>query len=215
MRSRNAILCLAMAGCAAGWLPGPARAASGSGSATTVYRWVDDKGVVHYGDSVPPEFSQADRSVLNQQGVEVGHVEGGKSAAQRGEQQSAEQTQQRAQHDRFLLATYLSVKDIEQLRDERLGLMDAQIKAAQVYIDNLGTRLSTLQERALHFKPYSSEHNARRMPDDLAEQLVHTLNDVHTQQQALVAKRNEQSEARSQFDSDIRRYRELTARPGS
>ena len=49
-----------------------------------VYRWTDDKGVVHYGDTIPAEYSDNERSVLNGQGVEVGHVEGSKSAAQHG-----------------------------------------------------------------------------------------------------------------------------------
>jgi hypothetical protein len=58
---------------------GAADSSSGGGK---VYRWTDDKGVVHYGDSVPSEYSQTERSVLNNQGVEVGHIEGGKNAQQ-------------------------------------------------------------------------------------------------------------------------------------
>jgi Domain of unknown function (DUF4124) len=190
-----------------------ATAADDSSSGGKVYRWTDDKGVVHYGDSVPSEYSQAERSVLNNQGVEVGHIEGGKNAQQLAEQaRTAGVAQQRAQHDQFLLATYLSTKDIEQLRDERIGLMDAQIKSATVYIDTLATRLAALQDRAEHFKPYSSDAKARRMPDDLAEELVHTLNEARTQHQALDSKRNEEVETRAQFDGDIQRYRELTAK---
>jgi hypothetical protein len=178
-----------------------------------VYRWTDDKGVVHYGDSVPTEFSQTERSVLNNQGVEVGHIEGGKNAQQQADQaRAANAAQQRAQHDRFLLATYLSTKDIEQLRDERIELMEAQIKSATIYIDTLTTRMAALQDRAVRFKPYSSDANARRLPDDLAEELVHTLNEARTQHQALEAKQNEVVETRAEFDSDIQRYRELTAK---
>ena len=188
---------------------GAAGTSSGGGK---VYRWVDDKGVVHYGDSVPPEFSQSERSVLNDQGVEVGHIEGGKNAQQQADQaRAASAAQQRAQHDQFLLATYLSTKDIEQLRDERVGLMEAQIRSATIYIDTLTTRLTALQDRAGRFKPYSSDANARRMPDELAEELVHTLNEARTQHQALDSKRNEIVETRAQFDNDIQRYRELTA----
>jgi len=190
-----------------------AGAADTGSSGGKVYRWTDEKGVVHYGDSVPSEYSQTERSVLNNQGVEVGHIEGGKNAQQIADQaRAAGAAQQRAQHDQFLLATYLSTKDIEQLRDERIELMEAQIKSATIYIDSLATRLTALQERAGRFKPYSSDANAKRMPDELAEELVHTLNESRTQHQALEAKRNEEVETRAQFDSDIQRYRELTAR---
>jgi len=190
-----------------------AGAADTGSSGGKVYRWTDEKGVVHYGDSVPSEYSQTERSVLNNQGVEVGHIEGGKNAQQIADQaRAAGAAQQRAQHDQFLLATYLSTKDIEQLRDERIELMEAQIKSATIYIDSLATRLTALQERAGRFKPYSSDANAKRMPDELAEELVHTLNESRTQHEALEAKRNEEVETRAQFDSDIQRYRELTAR---
>src|SRR6516162_1744933 len=43
--------------------PPPARAA--------LYKWVDDKGVVHYTDTLPPEAIDKARVELNKQGVEV------------------------------------------------------------------------------------------------------------------------------------------------
>jgi hypothetical protein len=194
---------------------GAGRAAESSGG-TTVYRWTDNKGVVHYGDSVPSEFTQSERSVLNSQGVEVGHLAGGKNAAQQAEQsRAASADQQRAQHDQFLLATYLSTKDIEQLRDERLAQMEGQIKATLVYIDTLGARLAALQDRAMHFKPYNTEPGARRLPDELAEDLVRTMSESRTQTQALDTKRHEVLDTRAQFDSDIQRYHDLTTRPHS
>ncbi len=119
--------------------------------------------------------------------------------------------QQRQQHDNFLLTTYTSTKDIERLRDERLDQLDGQIKAANAYIESLDGRLKALQARALLFKPYSKKPDARRMPDDLAEQLVRTSNDLRTQHKAMDKRLQDQTEVRSQFEADISRYRELTA----
>lgn len=218
MEQGRSIVAVILAVILAAWLTAAAggvafAADPGSSSGAKVYRWTDDKGVVHYGDSVPAEYSQNERAVLNHQGVEVGHIEGGKNASQEAEAaRQAGIAQQRAQHDQFLLATYLSAKDIEQLRDERTSLVEAQIKAAEVYIETLNTRLNALKERALRFKPYSSEANARRLPDDLAEELVHALNEWRTQHRALDTKRHEVVDLQAQFNSDIQRYRELTAR---
>ena len=36
---------------------------------STVYKWTDDRGVVHYGDQIPPEFAREERVVLNSYGV--------------------------------------------------------------------------------------------------------------------------------------------------
>jgi hypothetical protein len=194
-------------------------AAAAANSPTTpgqTYRWTDDKGVVHYGDSVPSEYAQSERSVLNNQGVEIGHVAGHKSGAELVQQSKAEElARQRAQHDQTLLSTYVSAKDIEALRDERLAQIDGQIQASSTYIESLATRLGALQERAMQFKPYSSEPNASRMPDELAEELVRTANEARNQRTALEAKRSEQADLRSQFEADIQRFRELTVKTRS
>ena len=194
-------------------------AAAAANSPTTpsqTYRWTDDKGVVHYGDSVPSEYAQSERSVLNNQGVEIGHVAGHKSGAELVQQSKAEElARQRAQHDQTLLTTYVSAKDIEALRDERLAQIDGQIQASSTYIESLATRLGALQERAMQFKPYSSEPNASRMPDELAEELVRTANEARNQRTALEAKRTEEADLRSQFEADIQRFRELTAKTRS
>jgi hypothetical protein len=47
------------------------------------------------------------------------------------------------------------------------------------------------------------------MPDDLAEDLVHTLNEMRNQSNALTAKKQEVVAMREQFEVDIDRYREL------
>jgi len=179
-----------------------------------VYKWTDNQGVVHYGDNVPAEYAQSERAVLNSQGVELTHIAGHKNAAeQSAADQAAEAAQQQAQHDRFLLATYASAQEIERLRDERLDQIDGQIKASSSYIDSLGARLSALEERAQHFEPYSTELGARRMPDELAEELVRTVSESRSQRASLESKRQEQADMRAQFESDLRRYHELTSQP--
>jgi hypothetical protein len=46
------------------------------------YRWVDDQGVVHFGDRVPPEYASNELSLLNEQGVIVARVAGQKTPAE-------------------------------------------------------------------------------------------------------------------------------------
>src|SRR4051812_23656432 len=40
-------------------------------STKQTYKWVDENGVTHYGDSVPAEYSQREQRLLNSQGLEV------------------------------------------------------------------------------------------------------------------------------------------------
>jgi multidrug resistance efflux pump len=61
----------------------------------------------------------------------------------------------------------------------------------------------------MKFKPYSAVANAHRMPDDLAETLVRTVNELREQSSALAENTRQETELRSQFQTDIERYREL------
>jgi Domain of unknown function (DUF4124) len=205
---RTVLLLLALA-----CVTGPAYAQN-SDKGAVAYRWVDEHGVVHYGDTIPPKYARDSRQIINSQGVEIGHVDAEKTPAQLAAE--AKESQRRVaqkQHDYFLLSTYTSVKDIESLRDERLSQIQAQQTAAQQYVQSLQSRLTSLQSRAQGFKPYSTKSGAPRMPDDLAQELVHTLNEVRLQDQAMQARAAQEDQVRAQFQSDIERFEQLKAAP--
>jgi len=205
--SRQAMLVLiALAGLS------PAVRAATDNSKMLTYRWVDEQGVVHYGDSIPPQYAQKEGEVLNSRGVQIRRLEAQKTPEQLAADARVQQdTIRRKQHDSFLLTTYTSVKDIEALRDLRLEQLRGQRAAAEQYVETLHSRLSALQSRAKLFKPYNDRPEARRMPDDLAEDLVRTLNEWRAQSDVLAAKGQEESALRAQFETDIERYRELRA----
>ena len=108
-------------------LPGPAEAArkkttsSSNTSSTKVYRWVDDNGVVHYSDQIPPEQAPADRQILNQYGVPIKAEQGAMSQAEieaaKRASDEREAARAAAERDAVLLSTYLSVDEIEALRN--------------------------------------------------------------------------------------------------
>ena len=209
IRHRAIALALALS-CAAGavW------AQNSDKGGAVAYRWVDEHGGVHYGDSVPPKYAGDSRQVINSQGVEIGHVDATKTPAQLAAEAHARARRvAQQQHDYFLLSTYTSVKDIESLRDERLSQLQAQQTAAQQYVQSLHSRLDSLQSSAQRFRPYSSQPNAPRMPDDLAQELVQTLNEVRVQEQAIRSRFEQEAQVRSQFQSDIERFEQLKAAP--
>jgi hypothetical protein len=179
-------------------------------SANQTYKWVDENGVVHYGDHVPSEYSQREQRVLNSEGLEVQKRQAEmtpKEAAAHAAKQREES--RRKQRDMFLISTYPSVKDIETVRDVRLQQIDGQITAAEAYIANLTARIDGLKRRALNFAPYNTKPNARRMPDDLAEEMVRAMSELRTQNSALATKRTEHEHVVALFDTDIKRFREL------
>ena len=188
-------------------------AAADASKGTRSYRWVDEHGVTHYGDAVPPEYAAQGRSELNAQGVEMKQYPRQLSPdeASAAQKNAAEEAKQR-QHDAFLLNTYTRVADIEQLRDERIGLVDGQIMVARGSIDGNRQRLAELERRMRVFRPYSDVPSARRMPDQLAEEIVRTLKERDSLHELLASHEAQKLAQRAQFDADIARYRELTLR---
>jgi hypothetical protein len=183
------------------------------GRAVKAYKWVDKDGVTHYGDTVPPEYSEQGREELNSQGVPLREVQRQLSPAEaQVAQQKAADEQKRRQHDAFLLNTYTRVSDIEQVRDERVALIDGQMELARGTLAISDQRITALQARIVNFRPYSASPTARRLPDQLAEEVVRTLSERRTTQAQLQQREKEKAEQVAGFADDIARYKELTNR---
>jgi hypothetical protein len=185
-------------------------AAVAASNGRTLYKWVDDQGVTHYGDRIPPEFASQEQQIINSQGVEISHTEAQKSAEQlMADEQKRRDLEARQNRDRNLLNTYVSVQEIERLRDQRLALVSDQIKVTNQFLDTLNGRMKKLQVSSMHFKPYNGDQKAPPMPDQVAEDLVRLANDIHTQEQNLSQKRGEETTMKEQFESDIDRFKQL------
>ena len=193
-------------------LAGVADAQSGT---KKLYRWVDKNGHVHYGDSIPAEYADQDREVLNRQGVSVGTEQGTVTAeelkAKAEAEKAAKDAQKQRLRDRVLLQTYQSVEEIEVLRDRRLELVDAQLKIQDQSLLNLRARHAQLVKQASRYQPRSTDPKAQPLPEGLAMDVERSASDIETQQQNLEKKRQERETIRSDFEADIKRFKELKA----
>ena len=176
-----------------------------------MYEWKDDQGITHYGDRIPPEYATQEHRVINGQGIEVERTE-----AQKTPEQLADEDQKKTRcrgsarnRDKNLLNTYVSVQEIEHLRDQRLTLLTDQIKVTNQFLEMLNGKLNKLRAISARYKPYSEDPNAPPMTDQLAEDLVRVGNDIRTQQENLRQKRSEEAIMSKQFESDIERFKEL------
>ena len=180
-----------------------------------LYRWVDKNGQVHYGDSVPAEYAEQDREVLNRQGVSVGREEGTvtpeEAAAKAVSDKAARDEQKRKLRDRVLLQTYQSVQELEILRDNRLDLVDAQLTIQEQSLSNLRAQRAQIERMAARYAPVNTAADAQALPEELAADLERSANDIQTQQGNLLRRREERENIRKTFEADIERYKELRA----
>lgn len=188
----------------------PVKAGDNSGQ---VYRWVDDQGVVHFGDQVPAEYAPIDRQILNQYGVplrtEQGALTEEEIEAERKAAADKKAAQAAARRDEVLLSTYLSVEEIEALRNRRIELIDGQISVTSTYLDSLRDRLKSLQVEANTFKPYSKDPEAAPIDEKLAEELADTADSIALYERTLQDTRTRQGRVVMAFDADIARFKEL------
>lgn len=195
------------------------RAAATTGKQQMTFKWVDENGVVHYGDHVPPEYASSKRQLLNEYGVPVANQDGLKTAeeiaAEKAAAKAATAERQKAilaaRRDQVLLDTYLSVDEIEALRDRRLELIDTQIQVTEIYLQGLRDILQKLQAEASAYKPYSTDPQAPPIDERLAKELSNTMDSIMLYEKNLTATKGRKADVLGQFANDIDRFRELKA----
>ena len=102
-----------------------------------VYRCRDANGQSHFGQSIPAVCIGRDIDVLDNTGRVVRRIDSTAALSARAGQQDQADAEKRAaetaaQRDRTLLATYLSVADIERLRDNRLEILVQQSAVTRI-----------------------------------------------------------------------------------
>lgn len=178
-----------------------------------VYKWVDENGQVHYGDSIPPEFSDLPKQVLNDHGVTVDHLEGRKTpeqmAAEKRARELAVQKELQNRADKALLQTYLTVDEIVMHRDRRIELFQAQSRVTELYLRNLERRLTKLKRDASRYRPYSDDPDAPMIDPDLVADIDETQSTISRHQQNLLKYRTDEQQMIARFEGDISRFKAL------
>ena len=177
------------------------------------FKWVDDEGVIHYGDHIPPEYADKPKQRLNDQGVAVEHLEGKKTEEQLAAEERARelelQNELQRRADQALMNTYISVEEIEMHRDRRVELFRAQARVTELYLRNQARRLDQLKREAGRYKPYSSDPNAATIDPSLVEEIKDTEATMARHEENLNQFRNEEKRIRERFEGDIERFRKI------
>ncbi len=177
------------------------------------YKWVDEKGVVHYTDKIPTEAVDKGNVEINKQGVPVKRTDPVPTPEQRRarEQEEARQAQLAKEReeidrrDRALLATYTTESEIDLARTRALNTIDGQVQGAASYTALLNKRKVELDTKkaALGSKP---------VPPALERELDNIHAELQKQADLIAAKKKEIVVVNARYDLDRRRWTELRAR---
>ena len=187
--------------------------AGAAGRAGTVYRWVDDEGIVHYDDRVPPEYAEHDKDILTDEGVKVGSIRGRKTPeeieAERVAKQVALQRELQLRADKALLSTYLTVDEIRMHRDRRVELFQAQSRVTELFLSNLEGRLQKLEREASRYSPYSSDPDAKMIDPGLVDDINNTKSTIARHESNLEKFQADELTIVARFQGDINRFKTL------
>ena len=182
--------------------------------AAKLYKWVDDKGTTHYGETIPPEYADKDRLELNPAGRVIKNEE--VVTPERRRAKELEDAKKRddenvvleqRRHDKTLLNTYSNVKEIDQARIRSLQQIDASINVLNSYIKTASDNLSGLQKEA------DGYNNAnRKIPASLEEDLQEAQARLAKLQHDAEKPNAEKAALEARFAADKARYMDLTGK---
>jgi uncharacterized protein YifN (PemK superfamily) len=182
--------------------------------AAKLYKWVDDNGTTHYGETIPPEYADKNRVELNKEGRVVKSEEILTPEKRRAKEQEDAKTRDDAKaaleqqrHDKTLINTYNSVKEIDLARIRSLQQIDARINTIDSYIKTVNDNLTRLQKEAENYTRIN-----KTIPASLEEDLQETQTRLEKLQKDMEKTKAEKAAMEARFDADKARYIELTGK---
>ena len=196
----------------------PALLTATTALAERMYKWVDENGQVHYTNQLPPEASKQERRVINDQGRTLKVYRAPRTAEEKAEDKRLAELEarkeklreQRRIHDRSLLATYSSQEDMLLARDGKLSSIESLIQLTDSRITSMQERLLLLSDEAAEY-----ERSGKQLPASLQQQIRNLREQISKNKEFSTDKQLEMEDIRQQFDSDIKRFNELTSEASS
>lgn len=165
--------------------------------AKRIVKWKDDKGVTHYGDSIPAQYSNRENSLINQQGITVKR---NKPISYQDESLSLAKIEQ-DKKDKALLSAFTNENEIDLARDRNLQLDQVTLEGLQLQKANSQKRLADNQKYANGFVK-----NRKVVPADLAGDIKTNQAEITKLDQQIADRKTAMDATRKRFDDDKKRF---------
>ena len=179
-----------------------------------LYKWVDDKGTTHYGETIPPEYANKDRAELNKSGRLIKKIEVPTPAERQAQEQADAKKRadekaavEKKRRDMTLTSTYSNVKEIDLARNRNLQQVNARI-------NNNNSQLKLANDNLLGLQKESEGYTRanKQIPASLQEDLQESQARVDKLRLNLEKSLAEKAAVEARYDADKVRYQELTGR---
>ncbi len=186
--------------------------AAASTAAPKIVKWVDEKGVTHFGNSQPGASTGLGSQTLNAQGIPTNtqaNQQNAASAAAEAKRLAALKISQEKQAaaDQRLIDSYASEQDLQRNYQQNVELLDQQINSTQTDIENRQKGLNKLVATAAE-----SERAGKPVAEQIKMMIVNERAQIETQKAYIATRRVARVTAKTQFDANLKKYREVIAR---
>ncbi len=167
--------------------------AEGSG----IVKWKDDKGVTHYGDKIPAQYSNTENSIMNKQGITVKR---NKPVSVQDEAVSNAKIKQ-DKKDKALLSAFTDESEIDLARDRNLQL-------DQVTVEGLQLQRANSQKRLTDNQKYVNTFTVKKkpVPVDVAADFKKSQEEVAKIDIQIADRKTAMDATRKRFEEDKKRY---------
>jgi chromosome segregation ATPase len=172
-----------------------------------LYKWVDESGTTHYGETIPPEYANKETMKLDKGRLEK------REDKLRDEQKKAVELDPVAEkarieakrHDDALVNTYSNEKEIDLARDRNLLQVEARINSNTTLLKSAQTTLDELNKE----RDAIAKQPQRKIPPSLTEDIAAAEERVAKLKKDLETSQKEMDTVKARYESDKQRYREL------
>ena len=181
-------------------------------AAPKIVKWVDEKGVTHFGNSQPGADTGLGSQTLNAQGIPTNTQANQQNAAalaaeaKRQEELKVAQEKQAAA-DQRLIDSYATEQDLERNYQQNVELLDQQINSTKGDIESRQKGLNKLVATAAE-----SERAGKPVAEQIKMMIVNERAQIETQKAYIATRQAARVLAKTQFDENLKKYREVIAR---
>ena len=176
-----------------------------------MFKWVDDNGTTHYGETIPPEYANKDATELNKNGEVEKRIERPTAEARRAKEiedakKDAEKqaTVEAKRRDNALLSTFSNEKEIDLARERGSQQVAARIGSIKIMLT------SAQESLAGHNKEQANLISQnKKIPSSLTDDIAENEAKVDKLQKELAQSEQELAKVQARFDADKQRFREL------
>ncbi len=187
------------------------------------YKWVDEKGVTHYSDTLPPDYSKNANSRIDKRGMVTkktdralteAEIKAREDEIKRLKQEEIKAKEQK-RLDEIMVATYANEREIDLSRDRSLEPFDGKIFAARERIKYVQQTLTDLIAKIAERKEAAQSDPKKKPSSRMLKDIESKKTEIAELEQSIKLLEADKGATVNKFSLDKQRFREIAAAGGA